>query len=67
MPTRPRFLPSDRAFLCRSEREHFFVDVGVVDAEFVQGEADGCGHAGRAAEVDVTFLEVAKQAAQRCG
>jgi hypothetical protein len=40
------------------------VDVGVVDAEFVEGAADGCGHAGRAAAVDVMFFEVAEQAAQ---
>jgi hypothetical protein len=50
-----------------SEREHFFVDVGVADAEFVQGAADGCGHAGRAAQVDVMFSEVAKQAEEGCG
>jgi hypothetical protein len=31
------------------------MDVGVVDAEFAQGAADGCGHAGRAAQVDVMF------------
>jgi hypothetical protein len=43
------------------------VDVGVIDAEFVQSAAHGCGHAGRAAQVDVMFSEVAKQAAQRCG
>ena len=50
-----------------SERERFVVDVGVADAEFVQGAADGCSHAGRAAQVDVRFSEVAKQAAQGCG
>jgi hypothetical protein len=49
------------------ERERFFVDVGVVDAEFVQGAADGCGHAGRPAQVDVTFSEVAKQVPQGRG
>jgi hypothetical protein len=43
------------------------VDVGVADAEFVQGAADRCGHAGRATQVDVMFSEVAKQAAQGCG
>jgi hypothetical protein len=43
------------------------VDVGIGDAEFVQGTADRCGHAGRAAEVEVVFPEVAKQAAQGCG
>jgi hypothetical protein len=67
-PSAPSTQPGDNHPPRKSlERERFFVDVGVVDAEFVQGAANGCGHAGRAAHVEVMSAEVAQQAAQRCG